>query len=702
MGSKDVSVVFKATDRMSDTMMKMKGHADNLTKAIEACKKQQEEISSKKAEIKLDAAKAKQELKGLERDAKKGVAGSEEAFKKQQMTLDKLGGEYKRLSRKYSSLQREEGKLEKEKQKNLEAISRLQKETTENTKMATDAERQLASVRSKNSNANATRTGALMKGLATAGLGTMLSGAAENYLNTTLTGMFGSTTGGVISGIGGSALSGAAMGSIAGPVGSAVGAAVGGLTGAINALAEKQTRQDDLFRNEVQSLYTSATGDMSGKLENGSAWAAEREMYKRNYASMTDDAAGAKLYRDIMYYGDTTPYDTSAMLGKGMEMLSYGIERENIMEATEMLGNIAMGDTNKFSGLAYAYAQSMNAGALNGQDRRQMVGWGFDPLEYVAKNQGITMAEAMDMMSDGKITSDMLTDALRTATSEGERYHDAVNAMSDTFTGMQGQLESAKKNIEITMGDAYNETRKQGMEQEIEAYNGEMGEKMKEAYAMIGSYEAEMENRHQQSILDALEEANKDIAEKGLEGLEAEKRMWEAYTDAEIAYKNSEEHQKKLAAEKDLVASIQSELVASGDYVAFGEEMANQFSIGWSGAVRQGIQSGLSGAQASAAIADHGSLGQKLMNHVNSAWKQSAVSHPHATGLPRVPYDGYPAILHEGEQVLTRVEAEQRKSFGGVQIAKLADSIIVREEADIERLGDAIARRILSASETYG
>ena len=395
------------------------------------------------------------------------------------------------------------------------------------------------------------------------------------------TSAFGSTVGGAIGSIGGNALSGAAIGSIAGPIGTAVGAAVGGLTGAIQALNNRQQQADDLFRNEVQSLYNTTTAEMQDKISNGSAYAAERENYKRNYASMTDDETGKKLYESIMKYGDTTPYDTSVMLGKGMEMLSYGIDKKNVPEFMDIIGNIAMGDANKFSGLSYAISQSMAAGKLNAQDKNQMVGYGFNPLEYVAKNKGISIAEASELMSDGKITSDMLVEALRTATSEGERYHDAVNAMSDTFSGLQGQLESAKKNIEIAMGEGYNEARKKGMEKEIEAYNGDLGEKMKNAYSMVGAYEAEMENQYQQSIINAMQDATKRIEEEGLTGIEAEKVMWEAKTQAEIDYKNSEEYQKKLQAEKSLVANIQSSLTESGEYVKFGQAMADQFSKGW-------------------------------------------------------------------------------------------------------------------------
>lgn len=78
----------------------------------------------------------------------------------------------------------------------------------------------------------------------------------------------------------------------------------------------------------------------------------------------------------------------------------------------------------------------------------------------------------------------------------------------------------------------------------------------------------------------------------------------------------------------------------------------------------------------------------------------------HAVGLHRVPYDNYPAILHEGERVLTKKEAKQMDSgflgVGGVHIGKLADTLIVREEADIDRIADAFVRKLQQAKVNYG
>lgn len=701
--SKDVSIVFKATDRMSESLTKMKDNVNGLTKDIEKCQKEQERLSKQKADIKLDITKAQKAMKDLTQDVKKSVAGSEEAFKKQQMALDRLGGEYKRLNQEQSKLFREESKLEKEKQKSLEGISKAYKEMTENVKDASKAEKQLSADISRSSNANASRSSGLMKGLATAGLGNMLSGAATNYLNTTVTSVFGSTTGGMISNIGGSALSGAAMGSIAGPIGSAVGAAVGGLTGAINALSEKQTKQDDLFRNEVQGLYNDAILEMDNRKDVGSAIAAEREMYRRQFINQAGEEAGDRLYREIKDYGDKTAYDTTAMLSKGLEMLTNNVQQEKVVDMMKMVGDIAMGDNNKFSGLSYAIAQSINADRVTGADVRQMASWGFNPLQFIAKDKGISTSQASELVTAGKVNADMLVDAMRLATSEGERFYNTANAISDTFTGMQGQLESIQNDFNAAMGEGYNETRKFGMEDEMERMNGELGDRMQEAYRMVGAYEAELENQRQQLYLDSMENAMKQIEEQGLSGVEAERVVWEAKTDAEIAYKNTEEYEKRKKAEQDLVEKIQEEMIAGKDYLKYGIAMGEQFSKGYSGAVRDAIGSGaLSGATADKAVKNHGNAGQKLWNHVNNAWKQSAVSHPHATGLDRVPYDGYHAILHEGEQVLTRVEADQqRNGFGGVQIAKLADSIVVREEADIDRIATTIVRKLSAAAESY-
>ena len=107
-----------------------------------------------------------------------------------------------------------------------------------------------------------------------------------------------------------------------------------------------------------------------------------------------------------------------------------------------------------------------------------------------------------------------------------------------------------------------------------------------------------------------------------------------------------------------------------------------------------------------------------------------------AYGKDRVPYDNYPAILHQGEKVLTRNQADQyerrmstrgvpsramgtgviardntlinahqgerlltkqevkQRNSKSVTVEKLADQIIVREDADIDKIVNKLVKRL--------
>ncbi|MGG4042374.1 hypothetical protein [Bacillus smithii] len=98
--------------------------------------------------------------------------------------------------------------------------------------------------------------------------------------------------------------------------------------------------------------------------------------------------------------------------------------------------------------------------------------------------------------------------------------------------------------------------------------------------------------------------------------------------------------------------------------------------------------------------------------------KKSSKSNFH--GIDRVPYDGYLSTLHKGERILTRKQADEydkmqaqvasatpvvvernasRPVTQTVNIAKLADYFVIREEADIDKIANKLADGIKAAWE---
>ena len=74
-----------------------------------------------------------------------------------------------------------------------------------------------------------------------------------------------------------------------------------------------------------------------------------------------------------------------------------------------------------------------------------------------------------------------------------------------------------------------------------------------------------------------------------------------------------------------------------------------------------------------------------------------------AVGMPYVPKDDYPVLLHKGERVLTAQQNRQYNQGGSnVSIAKLSDTIVVREDADITKIANALVKKLTESKVAFG
>ena len=100
------------------------------------------------------------------------------------------------------------------------------------------------------------------------------------------------------------------------------------------------------------------------------------------------------------------------------------------------------------------------------------------------------------------------------------------------------------------------------------------------------------------------------------------------------------------------------------------------------------------------ALAGRGALdeGGSAFQHplLKSATRSGARGY--AVGLDRVPYDNFPALLHQGERVLTANEARAQDREGGRQIVvNISGEWHVRSDADVDAIAGALADKLLLA-----
>ena len=158
------------------------------------------------------------------------------------------------------------------------------------------------------------------------------------------------------------------------------------------------------------------------------------------------------LIAEIKAYGTVTPYDTEGLAQAARLMLSYGMTSSKIMPTLKMLGDIAMGDKDKLQSLTLAFSQMSASGRVCKEDLNQMVDAGFNPLQIISEKTGKSIGELTDEVSKGAISVHDIEQAFIDATSEGGKFHNMVNNMSDSIAGKTAQMTDNWENFKASIG----------------------------------------------------------------------------------------------------------------------------------------------------------------------------------------------------------------------------------------------------------
>lgn len=158
------------------------------------------------------------------------------------------------------------------------------------------------------------------------------------------------------------------------------------------------------------------------------------------------------LIAEIKSYGTVTPYDTEGLAQAARLMLSYGMSSSKIMPTLKMLGDIAMGDKDKLQSLTLAFSQMSASGRVCKEDLNQMVDAGFNPLQIISEKTGKSIGELTDEVSKGSISVQDIEQAFIDATSEGGKFHNMVNNMSDSIAGKTAEMTDNWENFKASIG----------------------------------------------------------------------------------------------------------------------------------------------------------------------------------------------------------------------------------------------------------
>lgn len=564
----------------------------------------------------------------------------------------------------------------------------------------------------------------LVGSLKKAGLSKLLGEAFSQAAGAGIESALGQPTAAAVSSILSGISSGIAMGAMTGtPHGAAVGALVGGISGAISGGTEIFKARDDAFKSYYGELYSSAGERHAAELESGSGIASGRETDLISFSTLFGSRETAKTYlSELVNMANTTPFLYDDLTAMSKTLATFGYDAESILPVLSTIGDAgaALGrSTSDMTTVAQALGRMKSSDKATLEYLNILNDRGIGAVGMLAEAKGKSQGEIYDMISKGQIAGTEAVEIILSALTDG--FSGAMEEQSKTFAGRSSTLEGWEQEMANAQGEAYNTLRSEGIQRQIDYYAGITGE-MSGLNAMIGAGEAAQENLKEQYLREAMTTLLTGKGGSLYKGEQAETlaRLHEEYTALAAAFQDASEEEKITLGEKADSLKSQAEALAEGAFDASGEmqevrdvelelisairentlalgeaaylgdyEKQQELSVGAGGAYIDSLDLQEQAAGIRESVDRFTGPGYNGPFDVDPAnWS------PHAWGLDYVPYDNFPALLHQGERVLTASQARAADQGAGprVQVTVTGNSFYGSDK-DLE---DRVARRVAS------
>jgi hypothetical protein len=555
-------------------------------------------------------------------------------------------------------------------------------------------------------------------------IGQQLSSALGGAISTAATSALGSEAASVLSDSISGVVSGAMSGAALGLPGIIAGSLVGGISGLISGGTEIYEAQDDAFKEYYNSLYETVSGETSDMISNGSTTAGSREQTRIAFVQRLGGESEADDYlSQVQEMAVNTNYDYDEIVGYTKTLL-------NSYDPSEVFGVLqTLSDASGGLGLDSSDVDQMIQGLymlrVNDTATDQYLKYfrtrGVDTSQALADALGVDPSQVSEMVSGGEVSGDAAAQAILDYIDK--TFGGLSEAQASTYDAMVDNLSDITTSLDAIGGDAYNEARKEGIQAQMDAYEGALGDAIGELNTIAGQNQAYLENLSEQYTREALSavllgqetsgiyndeskayledlrdqyvQAAEEYADGSQEaGLKMESLKEQAEAVATAAYEASDQYQLLQDTELDEIAAIRDSITATENLTAAlnSYQIAQEQSKGQGTGIANFVaeNTGESGINKTVTNAYQNGTGVSIAGF----YQGNLFSNSHASGLERVPYDNYAAILHEGERVLTANEARQADQSDGAAPVISGNNFYIREDADIDKVASALWEKI--------
>lgn len=148
-----------------------------------------------------------------------------------------------------------------------------------------------------------------------------------------------------------------------------------------------------------------------------------------------------KFMADVKNFAVETPFETQDVVKNSQKMLAMGWNRKNILTDMNRIGNVSAATGTGAEGIervTTALGQMKMKGKVSAEEMLQLTEANVKAWDYVAKGQGVSVAQAQDMVTKGLIPVDDAIDSILKGMDEFDGMMDKT--ANRTASGLKSQL----------------------------------------------------------------------------------------------------------------------------------------------------------------------------------------------------------------------------------------------------------------------
>ena len=179
--------------------------------------------------------------------------------------------------------------------------------------------------------------------------------------------------------------------------------------------------------------------------------ASDFEQLEVRLKTLTGSArAGTKQFQRLQQFSAGTPFQLQDLVQANNTLLGFGMNAEDAFTSLQQLGDVASATGADLQSIAVAFGQSSAEGKLFTRDIRQFINQGVPAVDLLAQSMGVARSEVFTLAEEGKISFQILQDAIAQSTQAGGKFAGATKAQSQTIAGLFSTL---KDNVALALGE---------------------------------------------------------------------------------------------------------------------------------------------------------------------------------------------------------------------------------------------------------